>query len=118
MTDRTVAVAIVSKGRPEILDDTLQSVFRQTVKPSQVVVVVTCEGDLPLGDWGDAVQTIIGPTGITPQRNLAIDAISSAVDFVAFFDDDIELRPDYLEEALLLFERCPAVCRPFRQTSA
>jgi GT2 family glycosyltransferase len=70
-------------------------------------VVVTGAEDLPRRDWGTAVQTIIGPTGVTAQRNVAVAALPALVDYVAFFDDDVELRPDYLEEALLFLERSP-----------
>jgi len=104
---RPVSVAIVSKGRPDVLDDTLESVFRQTVRPHQVIVVVTAPEDLPRKPWGDAVQILFAPAGTSVQRNKALEVIPLSVDFVAYFDDDVELRPDYLEQALLFFERNP-----------
>jgi len=96
----SVAVVLISKGRPEILDDTIDSVLAQKLAPSQVLVVVPGEQDLPRRDRGGAVQNIVGPLGICVQRNAAIDAIPIETDLVAFFDDDFELRPDYLEIAV------------------
>jgi glycosyltransferase involved in cell wall biosynthesis len=96
----SVAVVLISKGRPDILDDTVDSVLAQKLKPSQVLVVVPGEQDLPRRDRGGAVQNLVGPLGICVQRNAAIDAIPSDTEVVAFFDDDFELRPDYLEVAV------------------
>jgi GT2 family glycosyltransferase len=95
----TVAVVLISKGRPGILDDTIDSVLGQTLQPSQVIVVVPGREDLPPRDRGGAVRTILGPLGICVQRNAAIDVIPEGTDLVAFFDDDFELRPDYLDVA-------------------
>lgn len=106
--DCAISVAIVSKGRPEVLDETIAGLFRQTRLPRQVIVVVPAEVDLPRRHWGDAVQTIVGPLGICNQRNKAIEAIPLSVEYVAFFDDDYELKPDYLEEAVLFLQRNPA----------
>jgi glycosyltransferase involved in cell wall biosynthesis len=104
----SISVAIISKGRPEILDDTLASVFRQTIKPQQVIVVVPTKQDLPLKPWGDAVRFLVGPLGICCQRNAAIAACPLSVDYLAFFDDDIELKTDFLEQAALFLRRNPS----------
>jgi GT2 family glycosyltransferase len=107
--DSSISVAIVSKGRPDILGDTLRSISRQTVKPGQIVVVVPGEEDLPRGDWSASVQFIVGPLGTCVQRNRAIEAIPLTVNYVAFLDDDVELAPDYLAQAVLFLQRCPGV---------
>jgi hypothetical protein len=41
------------------------------------------------------------------QRNKALEAIPLSVDYVGFFDDDIELRVDFLEQATLFMRRNP-----------
>jgi glycosyltransferase involved in cell wall biosynthesis len=105
---RSVSVVIVSKGRPDVLADTIDSVLRQTVAPRQIIVVVPAVEDLPGKEWGSLVQTIVGPLGITAQRNRALEAIPPTIDYVAFFDDDFELKTDYLEQAILFMENCPA----------
>jgi GT2 family glycosyltransferase len=106
---RTFAVAIISKGRPDVLHDTIESIFRQTQPPQQIIVVVPTTEDLPKKTWGDTVQVIIGPLGTSVQRNKALEVIPPTIDYVAFFDDDIELKADYLEQAALFLEICPNV---------
>src|SRR5246127_5070742 len=98
---RSISIAIISKGRPEVLDDTLESIFGQSQQPQQVIVVVPTEEDLPRRPWGDSVQLIVGPHGGCVQRNKALEAIPLSVDYAGFFDDDIELRVDFLEQAPL-----------------
>jgi GT2 family glycosyltransferase len=104
-----VAAVFISKGRPEILDDTLDSLMRQTRLPRQVIVVVPSKQDLPLKDRGGEVQHLVGPLGIPVQRNAAIDVIPPEIRYVAFFDDDFELRPDYLETAVSFLDANPAI---------
>jgi len=101
----SISIAIISKGRPEILDDTIESVLRQTLPPLQVIVVVPAKEDLPRKPWGAAVQFIVGPLGICTQRNKALEAIPPSVDYVGFIDDDFELKADFLEQATR-FLRC------------
>jgi GT2 family glycosyltransferase len=109
METSSVAVVVISKGRPEVLDDTLDSVAGQTLRPAQTLVVVPAQGDLPLKDRGGEVQHIVGPLGICVQRNAAIAALSPDIKYVAFFDDDIELRADYLATAVAFLETNPAI---------
>jgi glycosyltransferase involved in cell wall biosynthesis len=105
----SIAVVLISKGRPDILDDTIDSVLAQKLPPAQVLVVVPGGQDLPRRERGGAVRHIVGPLGICVQRNAAIDAISPETDLVAFFDDDFELRPDYLEIAAAFLAANPDV---------
>jgi GT2 family glycosyltransferase len=105
----SVGIVLISKGRPEVLDDTLASLFRQTFQPSRIVIVVPTDADLPKKSWGDTVQLIVGFNGGCIQRNKALDAIPTSVDYVGFFDDDFELKPDYLAEAVEFMDRCPGV---------
>jgi glycosyltransferase involved in cell wall biosynthesis len=104
---RSVSVVIISKGRPGILADTIDSVLRQTLPPRQVVVVVPTAEDLPQKTWGELVQTIVGPLGTTVQRNKGLEVIPASIEYVAFFDDDFELKSDYLEQAVHFLEICP-----------
>ncbi len=104
---RSISIAIISKGRPEVLNDTLESIFRQTQQPQQVIVVVPTAEDLPRKTWGECVRFIVGPHGGCVQRNRALEAIPLSVDYVGFFDDDIELRVDFLEQATQFMWRNP-----------
>ncbi len=105
----SISVVIISKGRPEILDETLESLSRQTLLPAEIVVVVPTEADLPRKSWGSLVRLIVGFNGGCIQRNKGIEAIPLSVAYVGFFDDDFELRDDYLAEAVQFMQRHPDV---------
>jgi polysaccharide biosynthesis transport protein len=96
----SISIVIPSKGRPDVLWETIESLLRQTLKPKQIIIVVPSIEDLPSEQWGDAVQYIVGPHGLTLQRNKGIEAIPITVNYVGFFDDDFELKADYLEQAV------------------
>jgi GT2 family glycosyltransferase len=96
----SISVVIASKGRPDFVSETIENLGRQTLKPKEIIIVVPAKEDLPRGQWGDDVRYIVGPLGLTVQRNKGIEAISKPVTYVGFFDDDFELKADYLEQAV------------------
>jgi GT2 family glycosyltransferase len=96
----SISVVIASKGRPDFVSETIENLGRQTLKPKEIIIVVPSKEDLPRGQWGDDVRYIVGPLGLTVQRNKGIEAISNPVTYVGFFDDDFELKADYLEQAV------------------
>ena len=96
----SISVVIASKGRPDFVRETIESLQCQTLKPKEIIVVVPSIEDLPANQWGDDVQYILGPLGLTSQRNKGIRAIPITVPYVGFFDDDFELKADYLEQAV------------------
>jgi len=95
----SISVVLASKGRPDAVGETIDSLQHQTLKPTQIIVVVPASEDLPVNKWGDRVQYIVGPHGLTSQRNKGIEAIPNSVTYVACFDDDFEPKADYLEKA-------------------
>ena len=95
-----ISVVIASKGRPDFVGGTIESLQRQTLKPKQIIIVVPSIEDMPAKQWGDDVQYIFGPHGSSSQRNKGIEAIPITVPYVACFDDDFELKADYLEQAV------------------
>jgi GT2 family glycosyltransferase len=95
-----ISVVIASKGRPDFVRETIESLQRQTLKPKEIIIVVPSIEDLPEKQWGDEVRYIIGPLGLTSQRNKGIEAIPTTVPYVGCFDDDFELKADYLEQAV------------------
>jgi succinoglycan biosynthesis transport protein ExoP len=104
----SISIAIVSKGRPEILAATLEGLTRQTRKPEKIVIVVPSTSDLPAELVGD-VQTVVGPLGASLQRNEATRVIPLSVGYVAFIDDDMEFAPNYLDCAVAFLEANPGV---------
>ena len=104
-----ISVVIVSKGRAAVLAETLESLSHQTLKPDRIVLVVPHAADLPDNFWNDNVQTVVGPLGASLQRNEGIAVIPLSVGYVAFFDDDMELKDDYLASAVAFLEANPTV---------
>ena len=100
IVNTAISVVIASKGRPDFVRETVECLGRQTLKPKEIIIVVPSREDLPKNQWGDEVQYIIGPLGLTSQRNRGITAIPTTVPYVGFFDDDFELKEDYLEQAV------------------
>jgi GT2 family glycosyltransferase len=96
----SISVVIASKDRPDFVRETIEGLQRQTLKPREIIVVVPSIEDLPPKQWGDDVQYILGPVGLTAQRNKGISSIPITVPYVGYFDDDFELKPDYLEKAV------------------
>jgi GT2 family glycosyltransferase len=96
----SISVVIASKGRPDFVRETIENLQRQTLKPKEIIIVVPSIEDLPERQWGDDVRYIVGPLGLTSQRNKGIEAIPTTVKYVGCFDDDFELKADYLEQAV------------------
>jgi GT2 family glycosyltransferase len=96
----SISVVIASRGRPDFVRETIKSLQCQTLKPKEIIVVVPSIEDLPTKQWGDDVQYIVGPLGLTSQRNKGIATIPITVPYVGLFDDDFELKEDYLEQAV------------------
>ena len=105
----SISIVIASKGRPRMVFEAIDSLQRQTFKPTQIIIVVPSAEDLPKNKWGDEVQYIIGPHGLTCQRNKGIAAVPDDVTYVGCFDDDFELKSDYLEQAVTFMDANPAV---------
>jgi GT2 family glycosyltransferase len=97
-------IIIATKDRPEILEKTLQSIRRQTRPAAHVYVSVTSLEDAPPGNAAEGVMVLIGPPGGSAQRNTAIRQVPLDVQYMAFFDDDMELHPSYLENAVGFLE--------------
>lgn len=109
MESADVAIIIATKERPKILAETLQSIKRQTRRAARVYVSVSSLGDAPQGESAEGVIVLVGLPGGSAQRNTAIRQVPLDVRYVAFFDDDIEIHPSYLERAISFLETNPDV---------
>jgi glycosyltransferase involved in cell wall biosynthesis len=96
----SISVVIATKGRPDFVRETIEGLQLQTLKPQEIIIVVPAIEDLPTQEWGDDVKCIVGPLGLTTQRNKGIEVIPPGVKYVGCFDDDFELKEDYLEKAV------------------
>jgi len=106
-----LAVGIATTGRPEQAMLTLKQVARQERLPDGVII---CPADADDFDHAAAaslpfhVEIVLGPRGLTAQRNAIIASCSDA-DAVVFFDDDFYPAPSYLAEAEYMLIRYPDV---------
>ena len=106
----SAAVIIASSGRPSVLSETVASLGNQSHKASQLIIVTPCESDVErsiLSKYGALL--IVGPEGLTKQRNAGIGHLASNIDWVVFVDDDVELHADYLLEAGRFLHGNPSV---------
>ena len=99
------AIIIATKGRPQVLRETLESVRRQTLVAVHIYLSVTNLKDVPADHSLEGVDVLAGPPGGSAQRNTAIRKVPSDVAYVAFFDDDMELHPSYLDNAVSFLEK-------------
>ncbi len=112
------AVVIASKGRPSILRDTIGSIQRLNGAPKIVVVVPRVTDSCELSAYPE-IETIVGPDGATFQRNAGISALDlDNLDVVFFFDDDVEVHPEYLTRVSATMDAHPEIVagsgRPLR----
>lgn len=98
------AIIIATKDRSEILAETVQSIRRQT-RPAHIYVSVSSLKHAPAGDDAAGVTILVGPPGGSAQRNTAIRQVPLDVQYMAFFDDDMELHPSYLQNAINFLEK-------------
>ena len=61
-----LAIIIATKGRPEILEETLKSLKRQTLPAGHIFVSVSCFDDAPQGESAQGVTVLIGPREEAP----------------------------------------------------
>jgi GT2 family glycosyltransferase len=107
------SVIIPTYNRPGDLADCLESIIGQTVKPLEVIVVD--DGDLkepPLKKDCEAagiryVYAKKAKPGLTESRNLGIKLAGG--DVIIFFDDDVILFPEYVEETLRAYVENPSI---------
>jgi glycosyltransferase involved in cell wall biosynthesis len=110
-----VSVIIVTHNPPpELLDAALNSVERQTLSPGEFeVIVVDNASSPPLSEAAFEHRTprprIVGEpnVGILSARRAGIRA--AAGELLVFVDDDNQISPDYLEQALRIARANPKI---------
>jgi GT2 family glycosyltransferase len=109
MEGADIAIIIATKDRPKILADTLKSIDQQTRRAGRIYVSVSSLEDAPPGESAQGVIVLVGSPGGSAQRNTAIRQLPPEVKYIAFFDDDVEIHPSYLEKAVSFLEKNPDV---------
>ena len=103
-----VTVIIPTSKRPSVLTDTVNSLLSQSAPPRKVIIIAneaadveTCIRDQP------KVSLLLDCGSSAHKRNLALPFVEGR--YVFFVDDDIELHPAYISEAVLFLEDFPGV---------
>jgi GT2 family glycosyltransferase len=118
----TVSVIIPTKNRVDHLALAVETLFRQTILPSELAIVDQSQSDdsrikvesmyKALSDdqrLGLRLHYIHDPliSGLAAARNAALDR--NSCDVLLFLDDDVELEEDFLEELLQTYAAYPSV---------
>lgn len=106
-----IAVAIVTTGRPAILRGAIQDLKTQIRRPDRIIISAADRTDITgttVTDATPAIDILIGPRGLTKQRNAVLDAVNDE-DVVLFLDDDFIMAPDYLNRLAALFQDHPDI---------
>jgi Glycosyl transferase family 2 len=99
-----VAVLLATKGRPQAATQLMRLLERQSVAPSIVVVSATAASDIEAQLPTDLnVEYIFGATGLTAQRNRALEQVRNRADVAVFFDDDFAPAGNWIEQCAALF---------------
>jgi GT2 family glycosyltransferase len=100
--------------RPEPLLKLLQSADKQTVYPSQIVIVDGSTDNVTLKLYLENqfknvlyFKVTAANRGLTKQRNFGIKKVSAEIEVVCFLDDDIVLENNYFEELLKTYQVYP-----------
>lgn len=100
------SVVIPTADRGSLLINCLDSVFAQTVFPSEIIVVDNgdCDAVIPR-EYLLRITLIRSAAKIGPGKARNLGAMATANEFVSFLDDDDVWHPEYIEHVLLCFER-------------
>lgn len=102
-----LAVGIATVGRPGLLAAVLQELVQQTRPPDRIVLCAPTADDVA-GIRSDRLEIVVGPRGLTRQRNAILDRVGDC-DILQFFDDDFVPAPTYLAEIEHRFAMLPDV---------
>ncbi|WP_294961242.1 glycosyltransferase family A protein [Sulfurimonas sp.] len=103
-----VSVVIPTYNRYEVLKRALKSVYAQTHKPKEVIIIDDGSTDKTsqiLKTFPDAKYYYQKNSGVSSARNLGIK--KSNFEWIAFLDSDDEWHPQKLQEHLKLHQKCP-----------
>lgn len=98
-----IVIGIATRGRPEILRETLCELGRQTRPADRIIVSHLNEADILGADGLPGVEFLTSAVGLPRQRNTILDAIADE-DFVLFLDDDFIPAPHYIAATLATFQ--------------
>jgi GT2 family glycosyltransferase len=105
-----IAVGIATAGRAEMLRKTVLLVERQLRSADAIFICAPAASDVAgIAERFPAVRIIVGPRGLTRQRNVILEAAAKSADVLVFIDDDFLPGRAYLQETLAVFAGHPDV---------
>ncbi len=108
---RRLVIGIPTAGRSAILAQTVRFLTHQSRLPDLVLLSVSDRahsGGIETEDLPFPVEVLLGPKGLSRQRNAILNSLTGA-DLLMFLDDDFLMAPDYLHEVAQIFERNPDI---------
>jgi glycosyltransferase involved in cell wall biosynthesis/GT2 family glycosyltransferase len=108
-----IALCICTRNRPQELRTALSAVQRSTASPTQLLV--SDDSDIPqarevarvCADF-TAATYLDGPRrGLAANRNHCLQMLGETIDAVVFVDDDVEIHPEFLENAARAMRALP-----------
>jgi len=101
-------VIICSVNRPSTLHETISGLLKQTAQPDSIILSL-CDEISALRETKalPGVRCVLGPKGLTLQRNTAISLLRTP--YALYLDDDVELAPDYIEQMERIFAEDPSI---------
>ena len=105
-----VAVAIATRGRPEIVAGVVLQLKLQTLQADSIFVVGANASDVARvqAEAGN-INVVVGRAGLCHQRNDALALIGDHYDCVVFFDDDFVPSRFWIERMVEIFEAHPTL---------
>ena len=103
-----IAVGIATVGRSQLLRAALDELAAQLRPPERVVVCAPSADDFGELAQDAKLQLVLGPRGLTCQRNAILEHVRD-FDVVVFFDDDFLPAPSYLQVVERVFAKHPDI---------
>jgi GT2 family glycosyltransferase len=104
------AFGIATVGRAQTLLRTVRLLGLQSRSPDAIFICAPAASDVAgVADGFPHCRIILGPNGLTRQRNAILDAAKDEADVVIFIDDDFLLDRTYLSATLAVFADNPDV---------
>jgi glycosyltransferase involved in cell wall biosynthesis len=100
------SVIIASRGRPLVLKATLESIWKQSIQPDEIIISIVNDVDICPTIKNTTSQVIYSSPGLCAQRNIGMQFLDKRCALVSFLDDDLELGADYFKEIKSFFAQC------------
>ncbi len=108
--DRSTAVIIATRGRPDVVRALVARLGEQTRPPEHIFVIGTRPEDVAgIAPTGTGLTVGAGRAGSALQRNDALRMAAGRFAYIVFFDDDFVPSRFWLERVVRLFEMRPDV---------